>query len=577
MMPISDRPKPLRAAAIAALLLLASVAACFPIAVTRGMSLSLGDSAGVVVLLELMILLFMAVVPAAWRLSTVGWRAIGEPVCLMGVCFLLYYVFRGFLLLFRDPTNHDGMVFRHNPSHVDLALTLAYVIAGFAAYYAGYRFWNPGPATTAARHLWPLERMKGVLVVTGVAAVFSAAVAFRICGGLRGLTAYFGCLRLVTVGYGYPLLGLTNLGVVSAFLLYDRLRRQRNFALPLAMLAGASLWAAAVGDRAGVLTAWTSCFLIYFYGSPSHRPMRTAALLCGVLASGIAFSLPMARAREACSVAFLMDKASSSLTQTAPPPETQATPAPSATTSARAPGASAKPSIVKPPVPAAPIVTYAPHWEIASEMPKHPPQVSQSQAGALSAQRTQILRANAVAPDRKLAVKILDEFLALDAFAAVISAGPQKFPFRHGKTFLDGVIFIVPRRIWPGKPVSYSSAVGQYLQNAPNDIPPGYIGELYINFHIAGILGGMYLLGLLFRYVQKLIYQNDPIAITAYALLAPFLVTFLGRSFIGGGTMVLIDAGLMLPTIYYLRRPAREAQIAHASGSGSPEGLPCRK
>src|SRR5579871_1368946 len=105
------RPDAIRTAWFTFILLLACVAPCVGIAFSRGVTISVPDAAGVLVLLELVLLALMAVVPVAWRLSMLGWIAMPEPLCLISASFLLYYVFRGFLLLFRNPLDHDGLIF----------------------------------------------------------------------------------------------------------------------------------------------------------------------------------------------------------------------------------------------------------------------------------------------------------------------------------------------------------------------------------------------------------------------------------------------------------------------------------
>jgi hypothetical protein len=153
----------------------------------------------------------------------------------------------------------------------------------------------------------------------------------------------------------------------------------------------------------------------------------------------------------------------------------------------------------------------------------------------------------------------MKDFVALDSFAAILDSGPRVFQFRNGRTYLDGILFIVPRRFWPEKPGSFSVAVGRYLLGTDNDLPPGFIGELYINFRIAGVLVGSYVLGIFLRWAHRWTLSGDPAAVPVYAVLAPYLFMFMGRNFLGGGTLMLIPLGLMIPLVYYLRRPAPPA------------------
>ena len=116
--------------------------------------------------------------------------------------------------------------------------------------------------------------------------------------------------------------------------------------------------------------------------------------------------------------------------------------------------------------------------------------------------------------------------------------------------------------------------MGNYLQGQQTDIPPGYIGEAYVNFHVLGIVTAMFLMGLLLRKTNELLSTGNPSAVLVYSVLAPFLLIFMGRSFIGGGTMVMINAGLLLPVIYLLRR---QPEVKAPEWAPTTRGLPLQQ
>jgi hypothetical protein len=155
---------------------------------------------------------------------------------------------------------------------------------------------------------------------------------------------------------------------------------------------------------------------------------------------------------------------------------------------------------------------------------------------------------------QKTVLHALDEFAALDSFAAMVSGGTAEFPLRYGKTYLDVVLFMVPRVMWPDKPRVFSVVFGDYITGDGNDLPPGFIGELYINFHFLGIAAGTYLMGVLLRTAHNWMLHGDPVRRTAYAVLVPYLIVFMGRSFIGGGIIMTVQFGLMVPIVLYCRR-----------------------
>ena len=502
--------------------------------------------AGLVVMLELLLLLLVAAVPVLWRCKAVGIKGLTEPVTVMSAVVLFYYVLRGAALLFRDSIGGADALLAANPaSHRDLALSLAYVLAGFFAFHAAYRFWSPPAPNVRSPWDWNSQKVnRAVLAAVGLA-VFSTVFAIYVTGGISGALSTFGCWRVVTTGYGYPLLGLEYWGIIFAFLLQDRLYHGRHFAIAFPALLMANFCDTAVGNRTGVLATWATAFLLIFYASRALSPMRFTVLVTSMLAAGVAFSVPMARLRSNC-VAGTIVRAQTAQAEAQAKAKAQA--------AAKAKEAAAKvPAQAKVPPPAPPATAVAP-----------PPIIK------LPSQRAVLTESIGMLRIRKVWLSALSEFVALDSFVTIISAGPSQFPFRFGKTYLDSVLFLVPRKIWPDKPRAYGYEVGQYLQKVDNNLPPGYLGELYVNFHLPGILGGMYLMGLLLRWAHASILGGDPLAVTVYAVIAPYLLIFMGRSIIGGGTLVFILIGLMLPIAYYLRRfrvtpPVQAASQAEAS------------
>jgi hypothetical protein len=51
--------------------------------------------------LEILLILVIAVVPVAWRCALAGIRALTEPVSVLSIAFIFYYVLRGIVILLR--------------------------------------------------------------------------------------------------------------------------------------------------------------------------------------------------------------------------------------------------------------------------------------------------------------------------------------------------------------------------------------------------------------------------------------------------------------------------------------------
>lgn len=80
--------------------------------------------------------------------------------------------------------------------------------------------------------------------------------------------------------------------------------------------------------------------------------------------------------------------------------------------------------------------------------------------------------------------------------------------YLYGETFSSFFIMLVPRVIWPNKPsIDFDGIkLAQNLNfSAPNDnktsIYPTVVGEWYMNFGIWGLVFGMFLLGILYRFL----------------------------------------------------------------------------
>ena len=153
-------------------------------------------------------------------------------------------------------------------------------------------------------------------------------------------------------------------------------------------------------------------------------------------------------------------------------------------------------------------------------------------------------------------------FSSVDSFAAMLHGGRKIFPLLYGETYLDVVLFTVPRSIWPDKPAAFSKAVADYVTNNGNDVPPGVIGELYINFHVFGIVGGMFLLGCLMAIIHQRTMVEGAGSRAMYAVFLPYFGVFLTRNFLGGGILLLCSVLPMWPAIRYIRKPPSRSTVA---------------
>lgn len=127
----------------------------------------------------------------------------------------------------------------------------------------------------------------------------------------------------------------------------------------------------------------------------------------------------------------------------------------------------------------------------------------------------------------------------LSKTAHIMNAVPGKLDYLYGSSYLSILYAPVPRVLWANKPdinIGVLVAVEVYgmsrsLQTA---IPPGIVGELYINFGLVGILLGPLLIGFMFRkfviFGDLQIARQSPRGILLYTLLLLPLTIYLPGS-----------------------------------------------
>jgi hypothetical protein len=165
------------------------------------------------------------------------------------------------------------------------------------------------------------------------------------------------------------------------------------------------------------------------------------------------------------------------------------------------------------------------------------------------------------------------EFDQVDVFAFLVQTDGTIVPHLWGESYLGLFIQLVPRLLWEDKPWPYDVDIGWALQGVRTAIPPSMVGELHVNFDIPGIIIGMFLMGLFLRKLYE--FTVAPAAggprdgsgpamarVIPYALVLPYWPIILTRSFVGGGSTLLI---LLLPTLLAVWYVAGQRPVHGAS------------
>ena len=128
------------------------------------------------------------------------------------------------------------------------------------------------------------------------------------------------------------------------------------------------------------------------------------------------------------------------------------------------------------------------------------------------------------------AFSLLDRQFGVDTLALVVKYTPERADFSLGKPYLLMPLHVfVPRALWADKPINYITGAFEDIY-APGwkdtYTSPHVMSDLYCNFHLFGIVGGMFIIGL----VLKLIYNacnlspQNPAGICFYAVMIPGIV-----------------------------------------------------
>jgi oligosaccharide repeat unit polymerase len=146
---------------------------------------------------------------------------------------------------------------------------------------------------------------------------------------------------------------------------------------------------------------------------------------------------------------------------------------------------------------------------------------------------------------------LMQRQFGVDALALVIKYTPERRPFGYGQAYLTiPEQAFVPRQIWHDKPIYIPT--DDFERDYLGMPPGGYtsmhvISDVYQNFHLPGIVVGLFLIGVGARvlYLSCAVLGKEGIRTLAYAILMPQLVHLLeGEPVVS--SIIFIRSGLLL-------------------------------
>lgn len=124
----------------------------------------------------------------------------------------------------------------------------------------------------------------------------------------------------------------------------------------------------------------------------------------------------------------------------------------------------------------------------------------------------------------------------------------------YGSSFLEISYFYIPRALWTGKPMAFGYRFGEefepsiFRMGESGSETPSLIGELFLNFHVIGVMCGMYLFGRFLKGIFVFLSTDgfSPLKTGTYALFALNAVHLVEGPIAGHVSTFIVD---MLPIV----------------------------
>ncbi|MFH0725696.1 MAG: O-antigen polymerase [Pseudomonadota bacterium] len=156
------------------------------------------------------------------------------------------------------------------------------------------------------------------------------------------------------------------------------------------------------------------------------------------------------------------------------------------------------------------------------------------------------------------------------AFELGVEKVPSEYDYLNGAGIVPGFTFLIPRSLWPSKPVGTGYFISQLWlgKEKPEwNLSPLPIGELYLNFGEIGIIVGLFLVGKFVRFFNSymILHRKNSIIWLAWFMIIPDFVGEWRGDFTSmtaqGFMRVAVFVSLML--IVSMARKAMHSRISY--------------
>jgi hypothetical protein len=146
----------------------------------------------------------------------------------------------------------------------------------------------------------------------------------------------------------------------------------------------------------------------------------------------------------------------------------------------------------------------------------------------------------------------------IDVLAWILGPGHEQIGWLAGKSFLQAVLAPIPRSLFPAKPDDLGYVVFRTYTETDflNSWHPSFVGELYLNFMLPGVVAGMFALGLVSAWIERRrVRSSRPDDILLYAIYtAKFVILLVTVDFLMSFLQAILYAIPVFAASLYINR-----------------------
>lgn len=161
--------------------------------------------------------------------------------------------------------------------------------------------------------------------------------------------------------------------------------------------------------------------------------------------------------------------------------------------------------------------------------------------------------------------QIFGNFMQLQTMSVLIEGMPNPLEFQYGNTYLAGLLLLVPRSIFPDKPLPSTGVFTEAFwpdawRSLGTTLPPGVFGEAYMNFGTYGALAMGLLGGFMMGRLRKglAVNPNCDMALIYYAVAVASMLHFFRGEL---ASVTYLTLSIALPCRFLMKSAGASARV----------------